>query len=175
MALLALLQDLAPRHHWRLSLWHGDHRWHDAQPDRQRTQRLAAAPPPPVDRAAPGRVPLKHARQWRYHQLDRARDAGADGDRPHRQRPGRNAAAAAGSGSDLAGLAALPSPPPRRRAPSCGDRCCTCGATTPSRSAATWPCPSGRTRAVNPRSGPQPGSPGGAAGAGNALSAAASG
>ena len=29
MALLALLQDLAPLHGWSLSLWHGDHRWHD--------------------------------------------------------------------------------------------------------------------------------------------------
>ena len=83
MALLALLQDLAPLHGWSLGLWHGDHRWHDG------SSRIAAELsnwcqkrqlPLQVDQAAPGQVPSEaKARQWRYERLaQRAREAGAD-------------------------------------------------------------------------------------------------
>lgn len=83
MALLALLQDLAPLHGWTLSLWHGDHSWHDG------SRRIAAELsawcqqqqlPLLVDQAAPGQVPREaRARQWRYERLEHhAREAGAD-------------------------------------------------------------------------------------------------
>ena len=83
MALLALLQDLAPLHGWTLGIWHGDHRWHDGS-SRIATelsawcqQRLIHFQ---VDQAAPGQVPSEaSARHWRYERLEqRARDAGAD-------------------------------------------------------------------------------------------------
>ena len=83
MALLALLQDLAPLHGWDLCLWHGDHRWHDGS-SRIATQLsawcLQRQLPLQVDQAAPGQVPSEaKARQWRYERLEqRGREAGAD-------------------------------------------------------------------------------------------------
>ena len=74
MALLALLQDLAPLHGWGLNLWHGDHGWHD------NSSRIAAELSSwcqqrhlslQVDQAAPGEVPSEaKARQWRYERLE---------------------------------------------------------------------------------------------------------
>jgi tRNA(Ile)-lysidine synthase len=82
MALLALLHDLQRLHHWRLLLWHGDHRW---RPESGRQAAELAAwtaaqgltlhidrweQPPDRSEAA--------ARAWRYGQLEvRARELGA--------------------------------------------------------------------------------------------------
>ena len=115
MALLALLQDLAPLHGWSLSLWHGDHRWHD------NSSRIAAELsswcqqrqlPLQVDQAAPGEVPSEaKARQWRYERLDqRGRQAGADVVTGHTASDrAETMLLQLARGSDLAGLAALPS------------------------------------------------------------------
>ncbi|MDA9699611.1 tRNA lysidine(34) synthetase TilS [Synechococcus sp. AH-736-M02] len=115
MALLALLQDLAPLHGWGLSLWHGDHRWHDgssqiaAELNSWCQQRQL---PLQVDQAAPGHVPSEaKARQWRYERLEqRGRDAGADVVTGHTASDrAETMLLQLARGSDLAGLAALPS------------------------------------------------------------------
>ena len=115
MALLALLQDLAPLHGWSLSLWHGDHRWH------QGSSQIAAELnswceqrqlPLQVDQAAPGQVPSEaKARQWRYERLaQRGREAGADVVTGHTASDrAETMLLQLARGSDLAGLAALPS------------------------------------------------------------------
>ncbi|MDO6351183.1 tRNA lysidine(34) synthetase TilS [Synechococcus sp. YX-04-1] len=115
MALLALLQDLAPMHGWSLSLWHGDHRWHDG------SSRIAAELGAwcqqrelllQVDQAAPGQVPSEaKARQWRYERLaQRGREAGADVVTGHTASDrAETMLLQLARGSDLAGLAALPS------------------------------------------------------------------
>ena len=115
MALLALLQDLAPLHGWSLSLWHGDHRWHD------NSSRIAAELSSwcqkwqlslQVDQAAPGEVPSEaKARHWRYERLDqRGRQAGADVVTGHTASDrAETMLLQLARGSDLAGLAALPS------------------------------------------------------------------
>ncbi len=115
MALLALLQDLAPLHGWSLSMWHGDHGWHDG------SSRIAAELsswcqqrqlPLQVDRAAPGEVPSEaKARLWRYERLDqRGRQAGADVVTGHTASDrAETMLLQLARGSDLAGLAALPS------------------------------------------------------------------
>jgi tRNA(Ile)-lysidine synthase len=75
MALAALLRDLHRLHHWRLTLWHGDHRWRQGSAaDAAALLRWAEgqglpclveqAPEPPRGEAA--------ARQWRYGRLARA-------------------------------------------------------------------------------------------------------
>ena len=115
MALLALLQDLAPLHGWDLRLWHGDHRWHDGSSQiatelgawcQQRKLLLQ------VDQAAPGQVPSEaKARQWRYERLaQRGREAGADVVTGHTASDrAETMLLQLARGSDLAGLAALPS------------------------------------------------------------------
>ena len=115
MALLALLQDLTPLHGWSLSLWHGDHGWHDG------SSRIAAELsswcqqrqlPLQVDQAAVGQVPSEaKARQWRYERLDqRGRQAGADVVTGHTASDrAETMLLQLARGSDLAGLAALPS------------------------------------------------------------------
>jgi tRNA(Ile)-lysidine synthase len=115
MALLALLQDLVPLHGWDLRLWHGDHRWHDGSSQiaaelgawcQQRELLLQ------VDQAAPGQVPSEaKARQWRYERLaQRGREAGADVVTGHTASDrAETMLLQLARGSDLAGLAALPS------------------------------------------------------------------
>jgi tRNA(Ile)-lysidine synthase len=115
MALLALLQDLAPMHGWSLSLWHGDHRWHDG------SSRIAAELsswcqqrklPLQVDEAVLGDVPSEaKARQWRYERLEqRGRQVGADVVTGHTASDrAETLLLQLARGSDLAGLAALPS------------------------------------------------------------------
>ena len=115
MALLALLQDLAPLHGWSLSLWHGNHRWHDG------SSRIAAELsnwcqqqqlPLQLDQAAPRDVPSEaKARQWRYERLEqRGRQAGADVVTGHTASDrAETMLLQLARGSDLAGLAALPS------------------------------------------------------------------
>ena len=120
MALLVLLQDLTPLHGWSLSLWHGDHGWHD------NSSRIAAELSSwcqkrqlslQVDQAEPGEVPSEaKARQWRYARLaQRGNQAGAEVVTGH---PASDRAEPMllqlASGSDLAGLAALPSVRPLR-------------------------------------------------------------
>jgi tRNA(Ile)-lysidine synthase len=114
MALLALLQDLAPLHGWSLSLWHGDHRWHDG------SSRIAAELSSwcqqqqltlEVEQASPGQVPSEaKARQWRYERLEqRGRQAGADVVTGHTASDrAETMLLQLARGSDLAGLAALP-------------------------------------------------------------------
>ena len=113
MALLALLQDLAPLHGWSLSLWHGDHGWHDG------SSRIAAELsswcqqrqlPMQVDQAAPGEVPSEaKARQWRYERLEqRGRQAGADVVTGHTASDrAETLLLQLARGTDLAGLGAL--------------------------------------------------------------------
>ena len=115
MALLALLQDLAPLHGWGLNLWHGDHGWHDNSSRiaselsswcQQRHLSLQ------VDQAAPGEVPSEaKARQWRYERLaQRGRQTGADVVTGHTASDrAETMLLQLARGSDLAGLAALPS------------------------------------------------------------------
>nr|WP_284500249.1 tRNA lysidine(34) synthetase TilS [Synechococcus sp. MU1651] len=115
IALLALLQDLAPLHGWSLSLWHGDHRWHD------NSSRIAAELsswcqqrqlPLQVDQAAPGKVPSEaKARQWRYERLaQRGRQADADVVTGHTASDrAETMLLQLARGSDMAGMAALPS------------------------------------------------------------------
>ena len=115
MALLALLQDLAPLHGWSLSLWHGDHGWHD------NSSRIAAELSSwcqkwqlslQVDQAAPGEVPSEaKARQWRYERLaQRGRLTGADVVTGHTANDrAETMLLQLARGSDLAGLAGLPS------------------------------------------------------------------
>jgi tRNA(Ile)-lysidine synthase len=115
MALLALLQDLMPLHGWELRLWHGDHRWHNGSSQiaaelgawcQQRELLLQ------VDQAAPGQVPSEaKARQWRYERLaQRGREAGADVVTGHTASDrAETMLLQLARGSDLAGLAALPS------------------------------------------------------------------
>ena len=115
MALLALLKDLAPLHGWSLNLWHGDHRWHDdssriaAELSSWCQQRQLTLE---VEQAAPGQVPSEaKARQWRYERLDqRGRQAGADVVTGHTASDrAETMLLQLARGSDLAGLAALPS------------------------------------------------------------------
>ena len=115
MALLGLLQDLKRLHHWQLMVWHGDHGWHDG------SSRIAAELsswcqqrqlPLQVDQAAPGEVPSEaKARQWRYERLEqRGRQAGADVVTGHTASDrAETMLLQLARGSDLAGLAALPS------------------------------------------------------------------
>ena len=115
MALLALLQDLSALHGWDLRLWHGDHRWHDGSSQiaaelgawcQQRELLLQ------VDQAAPGQVPNEaKARQWRYERLEqRGREAGADVVTGHTASDrAETMLLQLARGSDLAGLAAVPS------------------------------------------------------------------
>ena len=115
MALLALLHDLAPLHGWGLSLWHGDHHWHDG------SSQIAAELstwckqrqlPLQVDQAAPGQVSSEaKARQWRYERLaQRGREAGADVVTGHTASDRvETMLLQLARGSDLAGLAVLPS------------------------------------------------------------------
>ena len=83
MALVLLLQDLCPLHHWELRLWHGDHGWHPG------AAAAAAALTQwaqgtgwtiEVDRAEPRAnqaVGEAGARRWRYAALlERARQLG---------------------------------------------------------------------------------------------------
>ena len=115
MALLALLQDLAPLHGWGLNLWHGDHGWHDTSSRNAaelsswcQQQHLSLQ----VDQAAPGEVPSEaKARQWRYERLaQRGHQAGADVVTGHTASDrAETMLLQLARGSDLAGLAALPS------------------------------------------------------------------
>ena len=115
MALLALLKDLAPLHGWDLNLWHGDHGWHDnssriaAELSSWCKQRQLSLQ---VDQAAPGEVPSEaKARQWRYERLaQRGNQAGADVVTGHTASDrAETMLLQLARGSDLAGLAALPS------------------------------------------------------------------
>lgn len=75
MALLALLQDLAPLHHWALMVWHGDHGWHDGSAAVARDLGLWCSNrglPVQIERAEPGRTGSEaNARAWRYGTLQR--------------------------------------------------------------------------------------------------------
>jgi tRNA(Ile)-lysidine synthase len=115
MALLALLQDLAPLHGWGLNLWHGDHGWHNnssriaAELSSWCQQRQLSLQ---VDQAAAGDVLSEaKARQWRYERLaQRGHQAGADVVTGHTASDrAETMLLQLARGSDLAGLAALPS------------------------------------------------------------------
>ena len=83
MALLVLLQDLQRLHHWPLSIWHGDHGWHQGSAvianelkswcqHRGLTIQVAHAEPGSTTSEA-------SARHWRYSQMQqRAEQLGAD-------------------------------------------------------------------------------------------------
>ena len=115
MALLALLQDLVPLHGWTLSVWHGNHRWHDGSS--QIATELSAwcrqrQLPIQVDQATPEQVSSEAtARHWRYERLEqRARHAGADVVTGHTASDrAETMLLQLARGSDLAALAALPS------------------------------------------------------------------
>jgi tRNA(Ile)-lysidine synthase len=83
MALVALLQALQPQHRWRLTLWHGDHRWRPGSSrqaaelaDWARGQGLALVQdsrPSDTDQRASEAA----AREWRYGCLvERAQELG---------------------------------------------------------------------------------------------------
>jgi tRNA(Ile)-lysidine synthase len=114
MALLALLQGLAPLHGWTLSVWHGDHRWHHGSTQiatelsQWCSQRGLAIQ---VDQAEPEHVRSEDgARRWRYQQLEeQARQASADVVTGHTASDrAETMLLQLARGSDLAGLAALP-------------------------------------------------------------------
>ena len=72
MALLALLQDLARLHHWRLELWHGDHGWR-AEAAQQAAELTAWAGQQGLaiqaERWQEPQSGEAAARQWRYGRL----------------------------------------------------------------------------------------------------------
>ena len=80
MALCALLRQLAPLHHWDLTLWHGDHGWHPDSgrfaaelSDWARGQELAIR----IEQAEPAAVASEAAaRRWRYGCLMEQASAG---------------------------------------------------------------------------------------------------
>ena len=80
MALCALLRQLAPIHHWDLTLWHGDHGWHPDSgrfaaelSDWARGQELAIR----IEQAEPAAVASEAAaRRWRYGCLMEQASAG---------------------------------------------------------------------------------------------------
>ena len=80
MALCALLRQLAPLHHWDLTLWHGDHGWHPDSgrfaaelSDWARGQELAIR----IEQAEPAAVASEAAaRHWRYGCLMEQASAG---------------------------------------------------------------------------------------------------
>ena len=74
MALTALLQDLSRLHHWRLHLWHGDHRWRPESA--QQARELAAWAGQRglelhIEQATEPAHGENGARQWRYECLAR--------------------------------------------------------------------------------------------------------
>ncbi|MCP9927164.1 tRNA lysidine(34) synthetase TilS [Cyanobium sp. CH-040] len=83
MALLGLLLDLRARHGWRLSLWHGDHRWRPESAEQAAAlSRWAADRDLPIlvegwQRSAEEVPSEAAARRWRYDRLARrARELG---------------------------------------------------------------------------------------------------
>ena len=115
MALLALLRDLAPLHGWSLSLWHGDHRWRNSS-SRIATELSAWCQqrqlPLQIDAATPGEMPNEAtARHWRYERLEqRGREACSDVVTGHTASDrAETILLQLARGSDLAGLASLPS------------------------------------------------------------------
>ena len=74
MALVALLQDLKRLHHWKLQLWHGDHRWRP-ESSQQATELAAWAERQGLGITVDGwPVPSRSemaARDWRYGCLER--------------------------------------------------------------------------------------------------------
>jgi len=83
MALVGLLLDLQGCHGWRLSLWHGDHRWRpDSAQQADQLAAWAAGRGLPLElerwqRPAGQRPTEAAARQWRYERLaQRARQLG---------------------------------------------------------------------------------------------------
>jgi tRNA(Ile)-lysidine synthase len=113
MALLVLLQNLQRLHHWPLSLWHGDHGWHQGSAViatelqswcQQRGLTLQ------VDQAEPGSTSSEAcARLWRYGQLQqRAEQLGADVVTGHTASDrAETLLLQLARGTDLAGLSAL--------------------------------------------------------------------
>ena len=113
MALLVLLQNLQRLHHWPLSLWHGDHGWHQGSAViatelqswcQQRGLTLQ------VDQAEPGSTSSEAcARHWRYGQLQqRAEQLGADVVTGHTASDrAETLLLQLARGTDLAGLSAL--------------------------------------------------------------------
>ena len=75
MALTALLSDLRRLHHWRLTLWHGDHGWRaEAAQQARELQAWAEAQDLPflLERATRPLTGEAAARRWRYDGLQRA-------------------------------------------------------------------------------------------------------
>lgn len=78
MALLGLLRDLQPLHHWQLALWHGNHGWHGAasgQAAGLSSWAEAEGLSLRCDRAEPVPANEEQARQWRYSCLQQQADA----------------------------------------------------------------------------------------------------
>ncbi len=74
MALTALLQDLRRLHHWRLHLWHGDHRWRQEAAEQARELASWARRRGLDLRVETASEPAEgecEARQWRYECLAR--------------------------------------------------------------------------------------------------------
>ena len=178
MALLALLQDLAPLHGWGLSLWHGDHRWHRgssqiaAELNSWCEQRQL---PLQVDQAAPGHVPSEaKARQWRYERLEqRGREAGADVVTGHTASDrAETMLLQLARGSDLGrpGGPAQRPPPQPGRPPAAPATAAPPARGHPPDLPGAGAADLGGPQQPIPRVRPQPDSPGGAAGAGGVAS-----
>jgi tRNA(Ile)-lysidine synthase len=74
LALLALLHDLAPLHHWPLAVLHADHRWHPGSAEvaeRVAAHCAALGVPCSIVRAAEPPRGEAAARRWRYGCLER--------------------------------------------------------------------------------------------------------
>ncbi len=113
MALLGLLRDLVPMHHWTLELWHGDHHWHQqsSQIAAELNQWCDGQNLPLQIEVAPKDLPQTEAdaRSWRYRCLTQlANTSRADAVTGHTASDrAETVVYQLSRGSDLAGLSSL--------------------------------------------------------------------